>query len=77
MPNNGLPKLAGGIRKRERDAWATLHERTCTLRRCDEPAVAYVRPWDGSYKPVCEGHIAQAEALGYTVERPKGAAVDA
>jgi hypothetical protein len=71
MPNRGLPRLTGGLRKREREAWETLETRTCTLRQCDEPAAGYVRPWNGAYKPICDAHIPQAEALGYTVERSR------
>jgi hypothetical protein len=70
---HGLHRLAGGIRKREHDAWQRIDEGCeCHLSRCHQPGVALVQNWCGQLVPACGPHSEQARELGYTVlvQRP-------
>lgn len=68
MGNRGLPRLAGGIAKREREAW----EKPCALASCGEPAAGLIEsPLQGP-KPICSGHIPEALCRGYNVRMPNG-----
>lgn len=69
--NRGLPRLAAGLLKREREAW----QRPCALAGCGEPAAALIDTLAGP-KPVCARHIAGAERLGYHPRRKQAAEVE-
>ncbi len=64
--NKGLPKLAGGIAKREREAWL----KPCALGD-GRPAAGLVDTLFRGPQPVCSQHIPEAEQRGYTVRRPE------
>ena len=58
--NRGLPRLTGGLAKREREAW----DQSCPL--CGGPAAGLIHTLRGP-KPVCAAHIPDARRHGYTV----------
>lgn len=66
--NSGLPRLEGGLRKREREAW----DRPCPL--CGRPAAALVETLTGPM-PVCAVHVDRAKELGYRVNFVRGGAL--
>jgi hypothetical protein len=65
MANPGLPKLQGGLIKREREAW----QRSCKLKGCEGSAAGLIDTLAGP-QPICEAHIPRAKQLGYVVRRP-------
>lgn len=67
MGNAGLPRLGGGIARREREAWV----RPCVVhakRGEDRPAAAVIETVNGP-QPICSDCIPQAERLDYPVRR--------
>lgn len=60
--NRGLPKLAGGIAKREREAW----QKPCAMRGCNRPAAGVIETLSGP-RPICAEHTPGARQLGYVV----------
>jgi hypothetical protein len=60
----GLPRLTGGVAKRDREAWS----RPCRLGD-GRPAAGLVETALGGPQPICEEHIPGAEARGYSVRR--------
>lgn len=65
MSNRGLPKLTGGMAKREREQWERLAAGwACALNDCAEPGVALIFDWTGQGRPVCERHAHAAREFG-------------
>jgi hypothetical protein len=60
-----LHRMAGALARLASDALAG----PCALASCDEPAAGYIQGVSNRPAGICEGHIPDAEARGYTVHR--------
>lgn len=75
--SGNLHRLGGGVVRRERAAWAG----PCRVGGCGEPVTAVIETVAGP-RGICEGHVPQAERLGYPLRREplegsRGASPDA